>query len=172
MCIIYLDFTLVLLCTAEIQGRAYYETEVVSSWNDSAGRCDLATPDLTFESGEYHPNIKGEDWNGHTQVWIGYFMAVQRFDYIGCLRTGGEKAHIVKQFNTPGICHSLCKSTDVIGIRGKECFCLLNEYFVNITQSHCDTICDAQKGIACGGHQHMSVYKIHCEKRNLYVNVE
>ncbi|XP_053408621.1 uncharacterized protein LOC123559447 isoform X2 [Mercenaria mercenaria] len=140
------------------EGCPCYETDDESNWAEATQKCALATPDVTLGSEGYRADIQDEDWHG--QVWTGYYMTIQGFEYIGCVKIAERKANFVSHLNAPGICHSACGKSNIIGMHGEECFCLNNESFNNNTLPYCDKMCDAQKGIVCGGHQHISLYKV------------
>ncbi|XP_060569426.1 uncharacterized protein LOC132727856 [Ruditapes philippinarum] len=133
------------------------ELHNVTNWTDAVEKCELATPDITLDANGYRAEIQDDEWSG--QVWTGYYMTTLYFDYIGCVQVFQREANFMSQRNTPGTCHTTCR-TSMIGVKGDECYCLNNDKFDNDMQLHCNTLCDTQNGVVCGGNQHMSVYRI------------
>ncbi|XP_053372834.1 uncharacterized protein LOC123559469 [Mercenaria mercenaria] len=149
--------------TLDLPVSAHCVSEAPTTWKNASKTHTLATPDIHYNEQNLSINIDFELDN--KAVWIGYFKALTAFEYFGCMRE--EMGSGLKSFelrnNAPGLCFSACGKQVLVGLRGRMCYCFENETFDNHHLPYCDTACEADVGFLCGGHEHVSLYKVNKE---------
>lgn len=143
----------------------YYVSNYLSKWEEAGEKCDLAMPDINVTLEGYSAAI--DYIPSQSEVWIGQFLKLTVFEYIGCakiyrINRKYEAVNLTTKHISPGLCYYTCRGKDIVGISIDMCFCLdyVEEYFDY--NMYCKSSCGSyNEDSVCGGKKFMSLYKVH-----------
>ncbi|XP_060605961.1 uncharacterized protein LOC132758357 [Ruditapes philippinarum] len=150
-------------------GVPYYMSQTKSTWEAASKECTLATPLLDLNNRSL--DIPNQDIS--EDVWIGYYLALMKFEILGCLQEKSNERLSFYSTSSPGRCFSFCDYAPYFGFGNTTCLCFGSKP-INISPDLvCDMHCKGQNCKLCNREGYITLYQIYTsgDDNVQYVNI-